>query len=365
VELQVKYREVGNTGVKISEIGFGGGGNAGLMVNGTPEEQRDAISRALDLGINYFDNSGHYGDGASELNLGARIKELGVRPYITTKVEVRSHNRSDIAAHVMTSLDESLERLGVDYVDFIQIHNGPVLEDPHLEGANYNTLWIEDYLKERGAVEGLQAAQKAGKTRFTGFCCRGNDFTPCKQLIDTGAFDLMNVSVHLLNPLPAYRPFGMRAHPDAAGILGYAAAHGVGAAVYSPLAGGALTDNSVRGGPPHPITLGPTVHTVQVGDQEITEEHPRGPRNNNADKARRLAFLSQGGQHNLAQAAMRYVLSLDGVTTALGGFSDVHQVEEGVSASGAGPLSEENMARIEMVWRANFGLDEDPEPRRR
>ncbi len=76
-----------------------------------------------------------------------------------------------------------------------------------------------------------------------------------------------------------------------------------------------------------------------------------------------MSFLSQklnpGSQkedHSLAEAAIRFVLSLEGVTTVLGGFSDQAQVEQIAACSGRGPLSEENMARLEMVWRANFGL---------
>ena len=81
----LEYREIGNTGVQVSEIGFGGGGNAGLMVRGTPEQQREAVARAIELGINYFDQAPDYGDGVSETNLGRLMKELSFRPYLTTK----------------------------------------------------------------------------------------------------------------------------------------------------------------------------------------------------------------------------------------------------------------------------------------
>lgn len=350
----MQYREVGSTGVRVSEIGFGCGGNAGLMVNGSPEEQRAAIARAIELGINYFDESGHYGDGASEINLGRALKDLGVRPYITTKVEVRAHNLQDIAGHVMRSVDESLERLGVDYVDFLQIHNGPVLERPELTGDAYNVLWIEDYLRPGGALDGLQRAQAAGKTRFIGFITRGNDAPAAQQLIDTSAFNLINVSVNLLNPSASVSPYGMRFRSDYGGILGYAAAHGVGAAIYGPLGGGMLTDNTVRGGPPHPLVAGPVVHRTVIDGQEIVRTRERG-----SDDARRrahaLGFLSQPGHQNLAQAAIRWILSQPGVTVVLGGFSDSAQVQEVAACSGQGALSEENLARIETVWRANFG----------
>ncbi len=66
----MQYREIGNTGIRVSEIAFGGGGNAGLMVSGTAEQQLVAIERALELGINYFDQAPDYGNGTSELNLG-------------------------------------------------------------------------------------------------------------------------------------------------------------------------------------------------------------------------------------------------------------------------------------------------------
>ncbi|MFB3098101.1 MAG: aldo/keto reductase, partial [Dehalococcoidia bacterium] len=80
----------------MSEIGFGCGGNAGLMVRGSPQQQREVIERALELGINYFDQAPDYGDGLSETNLGRALKDLGAHPYITTKVEVRAEDLGDI-----------------------------------------------------------------------------------------------------------------------------------------------------------------------------------------------------------------------------------------------------------------------------
>ena len=346
----MQYREVGNTGIRVSEIGFGGGGNAGLMVRGTPEQQRAAIERALELGINYFDQAPDYGDGVSETNLGRVLKELGARPYVGTKVEVRARDLDDIAGHVVRSVDESLARLGLDEVDFLQIHNGPVMERPELSGRSYTHLWIEDYLRPGGALEGLQRVQRSGKARFIGFITRGNDSLAAQRLIDTGVFSLINVSVHLLNPTAATKPHGMHVAQDWGGILGYAASRGVGAAIYSPLAGGFLTDNGASGGPPHPLGRG--ARSSEAGDIGSAQ-------------AKALSFLSrnlhpatQPEEHGLAEAALRFVLSLEGVTVLLGGFSDREQVEENAAVSGKGPLSEENMMRIEMVWRGNFGLAE-------
>ena len=344
----MNYREIGDTGVQVSEIGFGCGGNAGLMVKGTPEQQREAISRALELGINYFDQAPDYGDGVSETNLGRVLKELGAHPYITSKVEVRAEDLNDIAGHIVRSVDASLGRLGIDHVDFLQLHNGPVMDRPELTGRSYTHLSVEDYLRTGGALEGLQQVQRSGKARFIGFITRGNDEQAVRQLIDTGAFDLINVSVNLLNPSAAMKPPGMQVDHDYAGILGYAADHCVGAAIYSPLAGGFLNDNAIAGGAPHPT----------AGGRRSAAAMETGLR-----QAKALGFLSrtlnpdsQAEDHDLAEAAIRFVLSLKGVTTVLGGFSDQAQLEEITANSGKGPLSEQNMARLETVWRANFSV---------
>jgi len=136
---------------------------------------------------------------------------------------------------------------------------------------------------------------------------------------------------------------------DYGGILRYAAAHGVAAAVYSPLAGGFLNDNAVAGGPAHPT----------AGGRRTPEAMETGLR-----QAKALSFLSrrlnpdsQAGEHGLAEAAIRFVLSLEGATTVLGGFSDREQLEEIAACSGQGPLSEQNMAQLETVWRSNFGQE--------
>ena len=116
------------------------------------------VERAVELGINYFDNAPDYGNGVAEENLGRVLKELKLRPVITSKVEVRHENLVDIAGHVVRSTEESLERLGVDYVDILQIHNGPAPSLPPLAGRSYTQLWIEDYLRPGGALEGPAAA---------------------------------------------------------------------------------------------------------------------------------------------------------------------------------------------------------------
>ncbi len=337
----MRYREVGTTGLRVSEIAFGTGGNAGLMVAGTFEQQLEAISKAIELGINYFDESPDYGDGISEINLGKVLRELKAEPIITTKVEVRAEDLDDIAGHVERSVDESLTRLGVDHVDIVQIHNGPVAKKPELRGRQYNILGTEDYLGESGALEGLERIQRAGKTRFIGFICRGDDGDQVKHLIDTGKFQLMNIIYTLLNPTAVRTKLpGMEVAPDFGQVIPYGSKRGVGSAIYSPLASGILSDQIISGGESHPLSKG--------GREGMNEARQR-----TISRAAQFRFLSEYGT-SLAQAATRFILTNPGVTSVLGGFSDAQQVEEIAAASDAGPLPPETIDRIEAVWRNNY-----------
>src|SRR5580704_4714254 len=159
----VQYRNVGTSALVVSEIAFGCGGNAGLMVRGRHEEQLPVIARALELGVTYFDNAPDYGDGIAESNLGRALKTLGVRPVLNTKVEIRAENLDDVAGHVVRSAEASLQRLGVDCVDMLQIHNGPSRGDPKLEGRAYTQLGLDHFMAPGGALDGIARLTRDGK----------------------------------------------------------------------------------------------------------------------------------------------------------------------------------------------------------
>ncbi len=332
----MQYRHVGNTGIEISEIGFGCGGFAGLFVRGSHAEQRAAVTRALELGINYFDEAPEYGNGVSETNLGLVLKDIGERPYITTKIEVYAEHLDDIAGRIVQSTEESLQRLQVDYVDFLQVHNPPRLtETTELRERSFSGLSVNDYLKPGGALDGLERLQRDGKARFIGFTNQGGTFEPAAKLIDTGRFNLVNLACSLMEPqFGVDRPYGMTLEGGwgPTPLISYAHAHGVGISVINGLASGALTDQGVGGEIPHPLTRG----------------------NRLRNEAAAFRFLSRPGERKLAEASIRWLLGLGGVSTVLGGFSSTEQVEESTGNSGAPALSPQDLKRIEMVWRGNF-----------
>jgi L-glyceraldehyde 3-phosphate reductase len=338
----MQHRLVPGTDLRLSEIGFGCGGNAGLMVRGEPAEQRRIIARALELGINYFDTAPDYGNGAAEEALGRVLRDIGARPLITSKVEIRRQDLGDIAGHVMRSAQRSLRRLGVERLDVLQIHSGPVAAPPAMESDSYHELWIEHFLGPGGAAEGLRRLLDSGAIRYAGFICRGDDGTEVQTLLDTGLFHVINVPYSLLNPTAGLaRPHGLAVDRDYGEVLGAARRRRCGAAVFSPLAGGVLAGGMAQ----HPLAR---------------------PRNPTSDAARRkhilvdrFRFLADSCGGSLAQAAYRFVLMHQGVTTALGGFSSLAQLEEISAVSGLPPLPVELLAEIETVWRTPLVRDPD------
>jgi L-glyceraldehyde 3-phosphate reductase len=114
----------------------------------------------------------------------------------------------------------------------------------------------------------------------------------------------------------------------------------VGVAIYSPLAGGVLTDGNVLGIAPHPL--------ARAADP--ASEASRAGRH----KAQVLRALAHEHGCTLAQLAYRFILADEGVTAAIGGFSERSQMEEIVAVSDATPLSPEAISRLEAIWSANF-----------
>ena len=144
------YRNLGSTGEKVSAIGVGGW-HLGLK---KVDEQLSIrlVRSAIDRGINFLDNCWDYNDGASELRMGKALRD-GYRDgaFVMTKIDGRSKKEA------ARQLDESLRRLGVDYIDLVQHHEIIRFEDPHR------------VFDEQGANAALVEARAAGKLRYIGF----------------------------------------------------------------------------------------------------------------------------------------------------------------------------------------------------
>ena len=329
----MQYRMLGSTVVRPSEIGFGCGDTAGLMISGTPEQRRDAVKHALDLGINYFDTAPVYGDTVSEANLGQALRELGVRPVVATKVRLVVEDMDNPAAAVARSIEESLRRLGLDSVDVIHLHNRVA----HQRGGNVGSgplLALDDVLGPRGVLEGLRKAKEQGKTRAIGLCGFGGAVPCINEAIDSGGFDSILVYFNLLNPTAAMpAPHGFTG-TDYGQIMTRAAAKGMGVVVLRILAGGALTGQTER----HPL----------AGTRPAAEYEAE------LQRARSLQFLVESGEETMAQAAIRFGLLRPEVSTVLVGVSAPEHLDAAAACSGATPFPPAAMERLAELHRTTF-----------
>jgi L-galactose dehydrogenase/L-glyceraldehyde 3-phosphate reductase len=305
----MKRRPFGRTGLSVSEIGFGCGPTAGLMVRGDDKARRDSVARALELGIDYFDTAPAYGDTLSEQHLGTTLRALGAKPVIATKIALELPDLADIPGAVTRSIAGSIARLGVRRLDLVQLHNR--VATARAVKADIGTgamLTVDDVLAKDGVVPTLEGLRARGLVAHFGCCAYGGEPASIARLIDSGAFAMMLLHYSPANP-SAFGPCptGLR---DYARLGARAAAAGMGVIALRVLDGGVLLRN------PPPA----------------------------------LATLAKDIDADLPALALRFVLSNENVATALVGFSDIAQIEAACAAAEAGKLPTDLLARVQALY---------------
>lgn len=328
----MEKRTLGRTGLQVSLLGFGCGAVGGLMVKGAAADQERAVARALELGINYFDTAAQYGNGESEKNLGRVIKSLKPDIYVGTKVRLPPTERGQIGTAIAASLDTSLQRLQLDRVDLFQFHNAIV---DRTSGGEFAADAVLDEV-----VPAFERLRQQGKIRFFGITATG-DTPALHRIVDARVFDTAQVSYNLLNPSPgAAVPAGYPAQ-DFANLLAHTKAADMGVINIRVLAGGALSGSEARhplgSPPPDPIGSGGSYRT-------------------DVARARRLEPLVRDGHAgSLIEAALRFVIANEAVSTVLVGYSTMAQLEEAARAINKGPLPRAALDRAAELRRGFVG----------
>jgi aryl-alcohol dehydrogenase-like predicted oxidoreductase len=325
----MNYRKIGNTGIAVSEIGFGCGDVGGLMVRGEPADQVKAVARAMELGINYFDTASRYGGGQSETNLGRVLKELSAEVYVGTKYSLGEADPNDLKAGVIQSVEASLKRLGREQVDLIQLHDRISSQTD----VTVRAIKVSDVLGE--VREGLEVLKSQGKVRFYGMTGVGEP-KGIHEVVASGLVSTVQTVYNLINSSAgAEAPTGFDM-PDYDRLIDLAAEKNVGIIVIRVLAAGALTGTSVR----HPVAV-PTVAPIGSGRDFQQDE----------SRAQRFAFIVEDGfAADMPEASIRFALSNPGVSTVLVGYSDLDHLEKSVQYAAKGPLPAEALARLPQAW---------------
>jgi L-glyceraldehyde 3-phosphate reductase len=309
------YRRTGNSGLLLPALSLGFWHNFGPEA--PPARRRSIVCRAFDLGITHFDLANNYGPpaGSAEENLG-RIIASDLRPHrdelvISTKAGyymwAGPYGEWGSRKYMLASLDQSLGRLGLDYVDIFYSHR----PDPATP--------LEETM---GA---LDTAVRQGKALYAGI----SNYDPAET---RRAIDILR---RLGTPLLIHQPrYSMLDRWIEDGLLDVLGEEQVGCIVFSPLAQGQLTDRYLHGTPDGSRVT----HSQFLTADTVAQNMPR---------IRALNEIASRRGQTLAQMALAWALRDVRVTSAVIGASSVEQLEANVKALEAAPLEADELAEIE------------------
>ncbi len=313
---KMPYRRCGRSGLRLPEISLGLWQNFG---DESPlDVQRAIIRRAFDLGVTHFDLANNYGPpyGSAEANFGT-IMRSDLRPHrdeliISTKAGYDMwpgpYGDGGSRKYLLASLDQSLSRLGLDYVDIFYSHR--LDPDTPLE-------------ETMGA---LDTAVRSGRALYAGISSYSAERTA------EAAATLRQMGTPLLIHQPSYSLLNRWIEGGLLDVLGE---QGIGCIAFSPLAQGLLTARYLNGIPAGSrASRGESLSADQLREENLTH-------------IRALSQIAAARGQSLAQLALSWVLRDQRVTSALIGASSVSQLEENLAAAGRSDFSADELAAID------------------
>jgi L-glyceraldehyde 3-phosphate reductase len=313
---RMPYRSVGRSGLKLPAISLGLWHNFG---DDTPfDRQRAILRRAFELGVTHFDLANNYGPpyGSAETNFGRHLRE-DFKPYrdelvISSKAgwDMWPGPYGDLGGrkYLLSSLDQSLQRLGLDYVDIFYHHH----YDPSTP--------IEE------TMQALDTAVRQGKALYVGISSYSGERTR----------EAVAIARELGTPLVIHQPsYSMLNRWVEEDLLDAVGDTGLGVIAFSPLAQGMLTDKYLNGVPAGSrASQDKSLSTDLLTEQNLTH-------------IRALNSLAAGRGQTLAQLALAWILRDPRVTSALVGASSVKQLEDSLGAVENLAFSDAELAEID------------------
>ena len=319
---KMPYRRCGDSGLKLPLISLGFW--QALGEPGQEDECRRCAYYAFDHGITHFDLANNYGPppGNSEIVVGKILKDMPRDEIIvSTKAGYYMwpgpYGDGGSKKYLIASLDQSLKRLGLDYVD-IYYHHRPDGDTPMEE-----------------SMAALEQIVQQGKALYVGVSSySGQQYNKAVEIMRQ----------HDWAPITIHQPYyNMRSPGIETDLLPYTKAHGTGVIAFCPLAGGDLTDRYLNGLPPDSRQG----KRGAEGEKWWREQKDKGV----WDRLGQLNAIAQERGQTLAQMALAWVVRLPTVTSALIGASNVGQIKENVGTLDNLDFTEDELARISALTR--------------
>jgi len=319
----MQQRVLGKTGLQVSVLTLGGGGIGMVWGPTTDDECVETVKAAVASGVNLLDLAPVYGKGKSEEIAGQAWRDLPTKPLVATKVFVMPDERKDLAGAVQRSLEGSLKRLGLTQVDLFQLHNQIEPQEPTAP----RRLTLREVVGPGGVLEAMQKLKDAKVVKALGFTgIARHDVV--RELFTDGRLATVQLVTNILCTEGEMGARGDAPYRDHLEMVRLAQAANFGVFGIRPYAAGSLTAAIDRTLPPeHPV----------VRDFALAQQH--------------LGFLTSETAAPLSVAAMRYALSLPGVSTVVTGAKNRTELAEAVAAVTAGPLPAAMMERIATLQR--------------
>jgi L-glyceraldehyde 3-phosphate reductase len=316
---RMPYRQCGRSGLKLPAISLGLWQNFGT--DRPLDTAREIVRRAFDLGVTHFDLANNYGPpyGAAEETFG-QLYASDLAPYrdeliISTKAGwdmwAGPYGDGGSRKYLLASLDQSLARMGLDYVDIFYSHRRD--EETPIEET----------------VGALETAVRSGKALYAGISMYDAEST------DAAVAIARDLHLPLVIHQPVYSIFNRWLERE--GVLDACERNGLGVIVFSPLSQGLLSDRYLHGIPEDSRAT----HSAYFSRDDVTEEKLL--------KVRALNGIAQRRGQSLAQMALAWTLRDPRVTSALPGASSVAQLEANVEAVENVAFSDDELAAIDRI----------------
>lgn len=317
---QMKYRRCGRSGLQLPEISLGFWQTLGEPRNS--QLCRDVMFYAFDQGVTHFDLANNYGPppGSAEEIVGKHLKamprdELVVSSKAGFRMWDGPYQEGGSRKYLISSLDQSLKRLQLDYVDIF-----------------YHHVWDETTPQEE-TLEALDSIVRQGKALYIGVSnYTGDQFKRACELIRENGWTRITIVQPNMSMMVRDREFD---------LLPAAGEEGTGVIPFCPLAQGILTDR-YRHGLPADSRRG---RMGEEGRRWYEEKKQQGV----WDKVEKLAAMAERRGQDLAQMALSWLLRDERITSVLVGVSKVEQLKDNLGALEAAPLSEEEIQQIEGI----------------
>jgi len=318
------HRQLGNTGLEVSEIGYGAWGiGQDAWLGAEDDESLKALNRAIDLGLNFIDTALAYGDGHSERLVGQVIADREETVRVATKIPPKNRvwpapeglhpDEAFPGDYVRKCTEESLKNLGVDTLDVQQFH-----------------VWQDEWVGDGSWREAVESLKQEGKIRTFGVSINDHQPENALRLVQTGLVDTVQVIYNVFDQSPEDE------------LLPFCRTHNVGVIVRVPFDEGALT--------------GRITPETEFEEGDFRNEYFKGDRKREVQERVR-AIVSELGttEDEIAEIALRYILSNPAVSAVIPGMRSVRNVERNMAVGDGEGLPEDQVRRLKAHrWVRNF-----------